>query len=78
MRDREKVARGVKSKSPIFKGAQIYHNYIKPHMGLEEKTPAEVAGIKVRGENKWITLIQNASQLTTVNTNKITGELTGS
>jgi proteasome lid subunit RPN8/RPN11 len=26
------------------------------------KTPAEVCGIKVEGENKWITLIQNASK----------------
>ncbi len=60
-RDREKVIRGVKrADSAIFQGAQIYHNYIKPHMSLGEKTPAEVAGIKVEGENKWITLIQNA------------------
>jgi hypothetical protein len=26
------------------------------------KTPVEVAGIKVEGENKWMTLIQNASK----------------
>jgi hypothetical protein len=26
------------------------------------KTPAEVAGIKIQGENKWITVIQNASR----------------
>ncbi len=25
------------------------------------ETPAEACGIKVEGENKWITLIQNAS-----------------
>lgn len=30
--------------------------------GLEGKTPSEVAGIKVEGDNKWITLIQNASK----------------
>ena len=30
-------------------------------MGLGGKNPAEVAGIKVEGENKWLTLIQNAS-----------------
>ncbi|MDE1829708.1 MAG: DDE-type integrase/transposase/recombinase, partial [Thaumarchaeota archaeon] len=61
VRDREKVVRGVKSVfSPIFSGSQIYHNFIKPHMGLEGKTPAEACGIKVEGENKWITLIQNA------------------
>ena len=66
-RDREKVVRGVKkADSPIFQGAQIYHNYIRPHMALEGKTPADLAGIKVQGENKWLTLIQNASQLQSV------------
>ena len=30
-------------------------------MGLEGKTPAEVCGIKIEGNDKWITLIQNAS-----------------
>jgi putative transposase len=49
--------------SLAFNGFQIYHNYIKPHLAHEgEKTPAELAGIKVQGENKWLTLIQNASQ----------------
>jgi len=32
-------------------------------MALKGKTPAEVAGIKVEGENKWMTLIQNASRI---------------
>lgn len=64
IRDREKVVRGVKSKdSPLFKGAQIYHNYIRSHMGLNGETPADRAGIKIQGENKWITLIQNAKQV---------------
>lgn len=27
---------------------------------LNGKTPAEVAGIKVEGQNRWITVIQNA------------------
>lgn len=30
-------------------------------------TPAERAGIKVEGENKWLTLIQNAAHPQTVN-----------
>ncbi len=50
-RDREKVIRGVKSAdSPLFQGAQIYHNFIKPHIALGEKTPAELAGIVVKGQ----------------------------
>ncbi|HEV2192210.1 MAG TPA: hypothetical protein VGR54_01175 [Nitrosopumilaceae archaeon] len=33
---------------------------IRPHMGLDGKTPAEKCGIKIHGDNKWLTLIQNA------------------
>jgi hypothetical protein len=36
-------------------------NHIKTHEGLEGKTPAEACGIELMGENKWLTLIQNAS-----------------
>ena len=38
------------------------HNYVRPHMALEGKTPAEACGITINGENKWLTLIQNASK----------------
>jgi hypothetical protein len=31
-------------------------------MALDGKTPAEAAGIKVEGDNKWLTLIQNAKR----------------
>jgi transposase-like protein len=62
IRDREKVMRGLKIKeTPILHGMQIYHNFIKPHIGLDGITPAEACGIELKGENKWITLIQNAS-----------------
>jgi hypothetical protein len=62
IRDREKVMRTLeKADSPLIAGMQIYHNYVKPHMGLKGKTPAEAAGIGVEGKNKWLTLIQNAS-----------------
>jgi hypothetical protein len=30
-------------------------------MALNSKTPPEVAGIKVKVKNKWVTIIQNAS-----------------
>jgi hypothetical protein len=63
IRDREKVMRGLKKgDTPILTGYQIYHNYIRPHEALEGKTPAEVAGIEVKGRDKWLTLIQNASK----------------
>jgi putative transposase len=61
VRDREKVMRGLKRMdTPILKGYQLYHNYIRPHEGLNGATPADKAGIKVEGDNKWMTIIQNA------------------
>ena len=63
LRQREKVMRTLeRTDTPILDGMQIYHNYIRPHEALDGKTPSEAAGIEVQGENKWITLIQNASQ----------------
>src|SRR5208282_3575274 len=63
IRDREKVTRNLKTpNSPILTGLQTYHNYVRPHMGLDGRTPADLAGIKVEGENKWLTLIQNAKR----------------
>lgn len=64
IRDREKVVRGLKKEdSPLISGYQIYHNYIRPHMALDGKTPSEVCGITIQGNDKWKTLIQNASKI---------------
>ena len=63
IRDREKVMRSLKTKdSAIITGMQIRHNFIRKHMGIDGKTPAEASGVKIEGDNKWITLIQNASK----------------
>ena len=62
-RDREKVFRGLKKDdSPAIAGIQLYHNYIRPHMSLNDDTPALRAGIDIKGNNKWLTIIQNASK----------------
>jgi hypothetical protein len=61
IRDREKTMRGLKKNdTPILKGYQLFHNYIRGHESLDGKTPAEACGIKIEGKNKWFTLIQNA------------------
>ena len=61
-RDREKVFRGLKkSDSHVITGIQLYHNYIREHMSLDGDTPADRAGIEIKGDNKWLTIIQNAS-----------------
>lgn len=62
-RDREKVMRSLKTDdSPILKGMQIHHNYIRPHMALGNMTPADKCGIIIEGNNKWKTIIENASK----------------
>ncbi len=63
LRQREKVMRTLKKPdSSILAGYQIYHNYIRPHEALKGKTPSELAGIEIKGTDKWLTVIQNASK----------------
>jgi len=63
-RDIEKIMRGIKKDdSVMFDGYQLYHNYLRPHMGLDGKTPADECGIHLLSPRIWITLIQNASQI---------------
>jgi hypothetical protein len=55
--------RGLKQKrTPILTGYQLYHNYVRPHEGLNGKTPAEACSIVIEGQDKWKTLIENASK----------------
>ncbi len=60
LRERVKVQRGWKSfKTPIAEGQRIHYNFVKPHVALEGQTPAQVAGIGVQGENKWLILLKS-------------------
>ncbi len=63
IRDREKVFRGLKKKdTPLITGLKLWYNFSKEHGGLGgDVTPSEAALIKVDGDNKWKTIIQNAS-----------------
>jgi putative transposase len=64
VRDREKAMRGLKrSDTPVLPGYQLYHNFFRPHIALKRKTPAEVCGIEIVGNNKWKTVIENASKM---------------
>ena len=64
IRMREKVVRGLKKDdSAILSGLQTYHNHVRPHLGLPGgQTPGEAAGIRVSGDNPWITIIQSAAK----------------
>jgi hypothetical protein len=71
VRDREKVMRCLKKKdTPILTGYQIFHNYVRPHMGLDGQTPAGRCGIKIEGDDRWLTLIQNGEKHQTTYYNK--------
>ncbi|MCJ7718400.1 transposase [Candidatus Bathyarchaeota archaeon] len=62
VRDREKVMRSLKKvDTPILSGYQIYHNFVRPHMALNGKTPAQKANIE-SNEARWMSLIKKASQ----------------
>jgi len=61
IREREKVMRGIKvNDTPILPMNMIYYNFIRPHQSLNGKTPAEMAGIGIEGENKWLGLFQKS------------------
>jgi len=62
--ERTKVMRGLKDKqtaNTTMDGQRIYYNFIRPHMALNGKAPAETAKAspKLQG-NKWKNLIEKA------------------
>ena len=63
--------RAVKnSNTPIVDGNRIYYNFIKPHETLDGKTPSEEAGITIKGNNKWLTLMRKAIEYKKANNEK--------
>ena len=62
IRDCEKAMRGLmRTDTSLLKGVQIYRNFVRPHNGLNGKTPATKAGIKVEDDDNCLALIQNAA-----------------
>jgi putative transposase len=64
LKERTKVMRALKTDdTAILDGQRIYYNHIRPHQGLNGKTPAEVAGLEPQlGPNKWLDLIREAAR----------------
>lgn len=56
---RVKVQRGWKNpKSHLAEGQRLHYNFVKPHAALEGQTPAQRAGVGVKGDNKWLALLK--------------------
>lgn len=63
LRERTKVVRAWKAhKTPLAEGQRIHYNFVKPHLALEGQTPAQMAGMEIKGRNKWARLLENASK----------------
>jgi putative transposase len=64
IRQRNKVMRGLddeETAQTMMDGLRIYYNFIRPHMGIDGKTPAQQAKIadSLTPEN-WLSLIRKA------------------
>lgn len=60
LKERTKVMRGLKtleSMNDFLKGWVIHYNFFRPHLSLNDRTPAQVAGIKFPYAN-WKELIE--------------------
>jgi len=42
-------------KTELAKGQRIQYNFVKQHMALEGKTPANAAGLRLKGWNNLLT-----------------------
>ena len=67
VRLREDAVRGLKKDDlSIITGLRLYHNHVRPHLGLPDNmTSGEAAGIHIDAANKWKTIIQAATKSAT-------------
>jgi len=66
IRQRNKVMRGLddeQTAQTMMDGLRIYYNFMRPHMALDGKTPAQKARIADSSTpENWLSLIKKASQ----------------
>lgn len=68
VRERDKVMRGMQNNDTatvLMNGFRNYYNVLRPHMGIDNRTPAEMAGLNLElGRNKIQNLIKQSAGLT--------------
>lgn len=66
MWEREKVMRHLKkakSAEKILKAYRAYYNFVRPHMALENHTPAEIATVPIQlGTNGRLDILRQAAR----------------
>ena len=66
IRERNKVMRGFngnQTAQALLDGLRVYYNFVRPHMGIGNNTPAEKANIDLKlGENRWLSLLKKAAE----------------
>ena len=79
IRERNKTQRGLEKEDSVFiKGHQLYYNFIRPHQGLNDYTPAHFANIYLglsdkRWENLFMQSIEYRNEKKEKNREKING-----
>ncbi|MFH1640319.1 MAG: DDE-type integrase/transposase/recombinase [Chloroflexota bacterium] len=66
IKERTKVMRALKNKDTLEKfmdGWLVHYNFFRPHTSLDDKTPAEVAGIKFPFRN-WKDVVEQPIEIT--------------
>lgn len=65
VREREKIMRGMQNNDTtrvLMDGFRNYYNVLRPHMGINNNTPAEMAGLNLElGRNKIQNLIKQSA-----------------
>lgn len=57
-----RALKGMETGQTIIDGLRAYYNFIRPHMTLNGKTPAQQAKIDLElGENRWRSIIRKAT-----------------
>ena len=58
----QRPRRGIKSAgSRLIVGFFVRYNFVRPHMAIGGRTPAQATGITIHGPDKWRTIIGNAA-----------------